>query len=128
MTSGHSIWFHESPGGQQHHADFKEFHGTRDLSLFILVGNLSASSRKQEEGQDEKAGQQGRQCFAIHVRKPTRMEGNQCNQRRLENIVIERAQKLGEKERAKALLAHQLELVAHIFMLSHTPEYRRLST
>ena len=104
---------HKAPSGEQHDADFENLGQAHQHRFFVFVGDLPAGRRKEEKGQDKQTGQQGRQHLAVQRGELPGAESDQRDQRRLEHVVVKRAEKLGKKEGTEALLAHQLKLVAH---------------
>ena len=104
---------HEAPSGKEHDRYFKHLDGTRQHRFLELVGDLPARRGKNEIGEDEQARQQRCQHLPIQRSKLAGAEGHQRNERRLEYVVVEGAEKLRKEKRPETFLAHELKLVAH---------------
>ena len=96
--------------GDDHDGDFQPFDGARQVGLFVFVGDLAGSGgkhhvRKNEQGRDDDVeGGRG-------DRRPAEgVEGEHHQQRRLEQVVVERAEKLGPEKRRETALAEQRKL------------------
>ncbi len=81
--------------------------------LVVFVGQLPGGGREQEEGQDEDTGRQVGQQFRPQRRPPRRLEGEQHDQRVLEQVVVEGTEELRGEEGREALLFEESELSAH---------------
>ena len=102
----------ETEGGDQHDADLEQLDEADQARLLELVGQLAGGGREQEERQDEEAGAQVHQKLGVGARHGAGTIGEQDHQRILEDVVVERAEKLGDEERQEAPLPHQTVLVA----------------
>ena len=87
-------------------------HLTKRISarLVVLVGELAAGGREQQERQDEQradhqAGQRRRQPAHLQL------VGHHHRERELEQVVVGGAEELGPEERREAALREQRELV-----------------
>src|SRR5262249_35652035 len=70
--------------------------------------------------------QHRRQHPGVGARQASRLEGDQRDERRLEGVVVECAEKLGEKKRAEAPLADQPELAAQASLPFRRRSFRAL--
>ena len=91
----------EAGDRDQHDPHFEQLGEPRQHRLVVLVGELPGGRRKEEERQDEQAGGEVGEDFRAHRRPLRRLEGDQHDQRVLVEIVVERAEKLGQKQRAE---------------------------
>gem|GEM_PF-3960181 len=99
----------ETPAGQRHDRDLQPLHEADQLRLVVLVGQLPAGGREQQEGQDEQRadhqpGERRRQPADLHL------VGHQHREGELEQVVVARAEELGPEEGGEAALAEQREL------------------
>jgi hypothetical protein len=93
----------KTSGGHKHDAHFQHLHQPRQPRLVVFIGQLSGGGREQEEGQDEDTGGEVGQNFRANRCPLRRVEGEQDNERILEQVVVEGPEKLGEEKRAEAL-------------------------
>jgi hypothetical protein len=85
-------------------------------ALSYLSASWPGGGREQEEGQDEDARRQVGQQRRRERRPAGRLEGEQHDQRVLEQVVVEGAEELGEEEGREALLFQESELTAHAWL------------
>ena len=82
------------------------------LRLVAGVGELAGERRQQEEGQDEQpAGDRAERRFLSRVAIDA--VDDQHDHRGVEQIVVERAEELGDEERQEAARAQQMDGVLH---------------
>ena len=94
---------------QSHHHQLQHLHAAHDHGLVILVSPLPCRGRQQHKGQDEQGpnhqtGHLGLQPADLQVIR------HQNRERKLEQVVIGRPQKLGHEKRRKAALRQQGKL------------------
>ena len=94
----------EAPRREQHDRDLEPLDEADDASLVVLVGDLPAGGREQQERQDEERAdpQPG-----LLRRQPSdlQLERHQHGERELEQVVVAGAEELGPEERREAALA-----------------------
>ena len=96
--------------GKDHQYDLEDFHPAHQAGFFMLVGDLAGRGRAQHERQDEQSGDQIVEQADIQVGPRRSIEGDDGDQRGLEEIVVERAEELRAEERCEASLHEQREL------------------
>ena len=82
-----------------HDDNFKQLGEADQPSFLEFVGALTGTGGEQEKRQNKQSGTEIDQGVAVHTRLFGGLKGNQDNERVFENIIIERAQKLGQKKR-----------------------------
>ena len=84
--------------GEKGDADLADLDELDESRLLVLVGQFSGGRREEEEWQDkERRGGVDREVRAVFGDEATVDE--QDHQRRLEQVVVERAQELGDEQR-----------------------------
>ena len=94
--------------------DLEHFHQPNDARAFELVCELTRGGREQEKRQDEDTAGEIHQNARIEARRLCRLEREQQHHRVLEQVVVQRAEELRQKEGQKATGAQQIELVVRL--------------
>ena len=102
----------ESKRRNPHDRHFQHLDEARQHRLVVLVGELPGGGRKEEERQDEDPGREVGQQFGRQRRPAGGLKSQQDDQRILEQVVVEGAQKLGDEEGREAPRPEQRELRA----------------
>jgi len=100
----------EAGRADRHDAELDGDRHRDEAGFFVLVGELARGRRKQEERQDEERLRQVLQRVRTQRREARGLEGEQDDERLLEYVVVQRAEKLHPEERREAPLAEQPEL------------------
>ena len=79
--------------------------------LVVLVGELAAGGREQQERQDEERADRPGPASVGGSQLDLQLVGDQHGERELEQVVVAGAEELGPEERREAALAEQRELV-----------------
>ena len=96
----------EADRADDHDQDFGGLHDPDDLRLVRRIGQLPGQRRQQEEGQDEQpAGDRAERRFLLGVAIDA--VDHQHDHRGAEQIVVERAEELGDEDRQEATRAQQ---------------------
>ncbi len=98
----HDVTAIEPGDGDRHEDDLGDLDGEDQPALLEFISEEPRRRRKQEERQDEQARRRGDQHLAVEpglLRQPV---GQEDDKRVLEEIVVERAEKLGDEERQEA--------------------------
>ena len=77
----------------------------------MLVGELARRGGKQEKGKNEDSRRGGHHDLRVHARLLRGHEGDEDHQGVLEQVVVERAEKLGDEQRQEAPGLEQVKLV-----------------
>ena len=114
---------------QDHDPHFQQLDQPDDAGAFVLVGELPGGGREQEEGQDQHAAAQVDQHLGADAGHRGGLIGDQQHQGILEQVVVERAQQLGDEERAETPGGQQAELVGllHLSLGHGEPSGRAIS-
>ena len=102
----------EAPAREQHDRDLEALDEADHPGLVVLVGELAAGGREQQEGQDEERAD--RQAGELRLQERVaqlQLVGHHHGERELEQVVVAGAEELGPEERREAALAEQGELV-----------------
>jgi hypothetical protein len=103
----------EKAGRSEHHdGDLGRLHEADDARLVHRIGELSRKRREQEEGEDEDGAGNGVERRFLG-RVGIDVIGDQDHHRGLEQIVVERAQELGDEQRQEAPLGQEVERILH---------------
>jgi hypothetical protein len=85
---------------QRHDQDFRQLDAADQSRFLELVGDLPGGRRKQKERQHENPRRDGHQDLAVTIGgEPVEREDDQ---RVLEQVVVHRAQELGNEKRQEA--------------------------
>lgn len=95
-------------GSHGHDGDFRQFDQTDQRILGELFAELSGQRRKQKERQNKQQRTQVDPDRAVTLDGQPIEDGK--DQRLLEHVVVERAQRLGDEERQEAPGTQQVEL------------------
>ena len=99
----------EREAGQRGDPDFADLHQANEPRLLELVGEGAGGGREQEERQDEQSGGEV-DVDAARILGGQEAEGQDDDERLLEQVVVERAEELRDEERRQAPGAEQSEL------------------
>ena len=103
---------HQPGAADEHDQYFAEFDDADDPRLVARVGELPGERREQEEGQYEQAGcDRAEQCFGRFVVEHA--VNDEQHHRVLEQIVVEGAEELRDKERKEPALFQQRKGTGH---------------
>jgi len=94
----------EAQRRQHHHAHFPKLDPANERRFLELVGELTRRRREREVGEDEDRGGDGDDDLGRR-RIGEGLVGDERDQRRLQEIVVHRAQELRDEERQEAALA-----------------------
>ena len=104
------IALRKAPAGQRHDRDLSGLDDLQDQRLVIAVRELACETREQQKGQDEQpAGEIGEQ-FGCDLRLKPGAERRQQHEPILQQVVIERAERLAGEVRQEAPFGEQPEL------------------
>jgi len=95
---------------QRRGGDLGELDEADQLRLLVTVGELAGGRREQEERQDEQSAGEVDQHLGPHPAGLRGLEGDQDDQRVLEDVVVERAEELRREERSEPAFGEQSEL------------------
>ena len=101
----------KSRAGDHHDSDFDRLDDADDGGFLELVRNLSGAGGEQQKGKDENAGRGVGQQIRIEAGIRRGVIRDQNHQRVLVDIIVERAEQLGQEERAETALQQEAELV-----------------
>ena len=99
--------------GNPHDEHFQHFHQTGQHCFVVLVRQLSGGGGKQEEGQDENSRRQIGEQFRRQRRPLCSVKSEQHDQRVLEHVVVEGAEKLRGEKRGEPFVLEKGKLTAH---------------
>ncbi|MNJ43042.1 hypothetical protein D3C77_380300 [compost metagenome] len=105
----------KADGADGHDADFGQLDQADQRILGVLLTELSGQCGKQEERQNEQQGAEVDPDRAVTV--DGQLVENRQDQRLLEQVVVERSQRLGNEERQEPSFAEKAELRG----LTHRP-------
>ena len=97
---------------EDHDGDLGGLDEADDPRLVASVRQLPGKRREQEEGQDEKRARDGVERRLLG-RVGIDGVGDQDHHRRLEQIVVEGAQELGDEQRQEAPLRQEMDRILH---------------
>ncbi|MCY1173512.1 hypothetical protein D9M73_136740 [compost metagenome] len=103
---------HQPARADDHDADLGGFHQPDDLGLVVRIGQLPGERGKQEERQDAKRGRECREILLQPLIGENPING-ELHHHRLEQIVVERPEKLRDEQGQKPALFQQAERIEH---------------
>ncbi len=95
-----------------HDGDLHRFHPADEPGFLVLVRQLTGRGGKQEKRQDEQPGAQVDERIGFPQALTRGLIGDEDNQCVLVDVIVERTEELGQKERSKTPLLQQRELTA----------------
>ena len=96
---------HEGKCGQYHENDFQQFYASHQAGFFIFVCKLTGGCRKKEKRKDKQCAGNVRELARTHTGNAHTLKGDEYYQPVSKYIVIQGAEKLGNKERRKTTLS-----------------------
>jgi hypothetical protein len=88
----------ESPRAERHDSNLGDFHPAGNQRFVKAIGERARCTGEQKERSDEQRAGDHRQRPGVHARLLCQSERDENPERALQQVVVERAEKLGDEE------------------------------